>query len=189
MADLTTVEAARKFGFFKSSEDDSLLAALIAAASEGIEAKCGRRFRVDTASVHTFTARNLPLPYGTRSPFNGPVLLLDEELAAAASAITGSPTVSYLPENGGPPYHAIINEDSYWTSPISVTGLWGYSEMPPPNVELACLRLTKWAYELRSTTRGDSVVVTDQGAVLLPAQFPSDVLALLSPYIKQRHAG
>lgn len=187
--DLTTVAAARKFGFFTSSQDDNLVAALIAAASEGIEAKCHRRFRVDTESIRTFTTRYLPMPYGTRSPFSGPVLLLDEELADVASAITGSPTVSYLPENGGPPYYAIINEDAYWSSPISVTGKWGYSVMPPPNVELACLRLTKWAYELRSATQGASVVVTDQGAVLMPAQYPSDVLALLSPYIKPLVAG
>jgi hypothetical protein len=182
MMDLTTVEAARKFGFFKSSEDNVLLAALIAAASEAIEVKCHRRFRSDTESNRTFTARTILGEY--RTPFSGPVLMLDSELAEAASAITGSPTVSYLPENGGPPYYAIINEDGYWTSPITVTGHWAYSRMPPPNIELACLRLTKDLYESRSATRSSGVVVTDQGAVLMPAQFPADVMALISPYIK-----
>jgi hypothetical protein len=96
--------------------------------------------------------------------------------------------VTYLPANE-PPYYAIINESGSWTSPITVTGYWAYSRIPPVDIELACLRLSKWMYELRETTRGDAAIVTDVGAVLLPAGLPVDVITLLAPYRKVRLAG
>ena len=183
--DYTTVQALRKFGNVMAAKDDVLLVSVIAAASRAIERHCGRRFGADAASDHTFTARWVGSTYTT--PFDGNILFLDDDLAQAADTITGTPTVSYIPAND-PPYYQILNEDGYWESPITVTGYWAYSVSPPPDIELACLRLSKWMYELRETTRGDAAIVTDMGAVLIPAGLPADVITLLAPYRKVRLA-
>ena len=176
----TTVDALRKFGGFGASKDDILVHGMITAASRLIDNHCKRRFAVETETVHTFTRRAL-LPH--LDPFNGSILMLDDDLAEAASLITGTPTVSYLPSSSTP-YWAIVNEDGGWTSPISVTGFWAFSKSAPEDIEFVCMRLAKWLYELRETTRGDAVVVTDQGAVLMPAALPADVLAVLSTYVR-----
>jgi hypothetical protein len=184
--DYTTIAALRKFGTLGSSKDDTLLVSLISSASRAIENYCGRRFAASAEVIHVFKVRYTSSDVIT--PFDGSILYLDDDLALAASAITGSPTVSYLPANT-PPYYAILNEDGAWVSPISVTGYWAYSVNPPPDVEMACLRIARWMYDMRETTRGDGVVVTDQGAVLMPAGLPADVMTLLTPYRRMRFAG
>lgn len=189
---LTTVEALRKFGEWLSESDDVLLNALIAASSEAIEKYCDRIFAVTNETEHTFTRRTAYLRrVGLTSPFDGPVLLLDADLAEPSSSIIANGTavtaVTYLTPHK-PPYWGIILDEGGWESPVEVTGYWAYSRTPPPNVEFACLRLAKWLYELRETTRGDAVVVTEQGAVLLPSAIPGDIQAILNPYKRVRLA-
>ncbi len=184
--DYTTLEALRKFGSFDSSQDDTLVRAMIAAASRLIEVHCGRIFATDVETTHIFIRRLYP-GAGYIDPFDGPTLLLNDDLAEPASAITGSPSVTYLTTDK-PPYWAIVLDSGGWTSPVSVTGFWAYSKAQPPTIEMACLRLAKWLYELRNVTRGDAVVVTEQGATLLPARLPADVIALLAPFVKMRVA-
>ena len=183
--DYTSVQALRRFGNFTATKDDVTLVAVIAAASRAIERYCGRKFGADTPASHIFTARWLGTTWVT--PFDGQILYLDDDLAEAPSSITGSPTVTYLPPNE-PPYYAIILDTGAWDYPITVTGYWAYSKVPPPDIELACLRLSKWMYELRETTRGDAAIVTDVGAVLIPAGLPVDVITLIAPYRKVRMA-
>lgn len=183
--DYTTIMALRKFGNFTALKDDTVLAAMIGAASRAIERYCGRKFGADTTAAHIFTARWLGPAYIT--PFDGNILYLDDDLAEAPTSITGAPAVTYLPPNE-PPYYAIVLDSGSWTSPITVVGYWCYSKIPPSDIELACLRLSKWMYELRETTRADAAVVTDLGAVLLPAGLPVDVITLLAPYRKVRLA-
>jgi len=175
----TTLEGLRKYGSFDSNADDPLLSALISSASRTIDLFTGRTFAVEEATDRIFT-RPARAYVGMTDPFEGPVLLLDEELADAPSAITGSPSVTYLPQKA--PFWAIVLDSGSWSPPITVTGFWGYSMVAPPDIEFVCLRLAKWLYSLRETTRGDAVVVTDQGAVLLPSSLPADVIALLAPY-------
>ena len=188
--DLTTIRALKKFGSFQAESDEGLLAALISASSRAIETHTGRTFAVAEETTHVFT-RRLLRGVGYTDPFDGPVLLLDEDLADVPSLITGTstinPAVAYLPAYEKP-YWGILIDEGTWQSPVSVTGYWAYSVQPPPEIELATLRLAKWMYELRETTRGDSVVVTDQGAVLLPSALPADVLAIINPFRATRFA-
>jgi hypothetical protein len=170
----TTIQALRDFGSFDSSHDDFMLNALASAATRMIEQFCQRRFKSEADSDHIFRVSQ------HQNPFRGDMLLLDDDLAAEASSISGSPTVYYL-DPYRPPFYAIISE-SGWSPPVTVTGPWAYSKEPPADIEFCCLRLAKWSYELRETTRGDAVVVTTQGAVLLPAKLPADVVAILAPY-------
>ncbi len=93
--------------------------------------------------------------------------------------------VLYIPENI-PPYYALELTEDTWPSVVEVNGYWGYSKTPPPDIEIACLRLVKWLYDLRDTSQGAAVIVTPEGRVLLPQGLPSDVVTLLAPYVKLR---
>ena len=190
--DLTTVAALRKFGEHLDVRDDTILNGLIQASSEAIEKYCDRTFRVDTETEHHFVRRSAAaLRAGILNHFDGPVLLLDEDLAEAPSSmISGGDAVTavtYLTAHK-PPYWGIVLDEGSWVSPAEITGFWAYSKTPPPSIEFACLRLSKWLYELRETTRGDAVVVTEQGAVLLPSAIPGDIQALLNPFRRVRLA-
>ena len=183
MSHYTTLAALKSFGSFESSDDDVLLDALIAAASEKIDNHCHRVFSASEETDHTFSRINIR---GLPDPFDGNILLLDDDLAAAPSAITDNPTVVCLPENNFP-IHALVLTDGAWNSTaVVVTGYWAYSISPPPDIESACLRLAKWMFDMRDTAQGSAVVVTPEGRVLLPQGLPSDIVDFLAPYRRVR---
>jgi len=158
---------------------------MIAAASKAIDNFCHRIFASDEESVRTFTRNRV----GISDMFDGRILFLDEDLAAVPSAITDSPTVSYVPENETP-YYALIITDEAWAYPtVSITGHWAYSITAPPDVEMACLRLARWMYDMSEASERDVVTVTPEGQVLLPSGLPNDAMTLLKPYRKQGVAG
>jgi hypothetical protein len=175
----TTLAAFKSFGGFEGDEEDALLHALIGSATSVIENYTQRKFDADEESTQDFSTVN-----GVKCRFSGSKLFFYTELADEASAITDTPTVSYLPEDG-PPYYGIYNTDGVWASPtVTVTGYWGYSKTPPPDVEMACLRLSKWLYDLKDTSTGSAAIITPEGKVLLPQGLPTDVRQLLKPYKK-----
>lgn len=178
----TTVAAAMAFGQFESSDAEDMINALILSASRIINQHCRRVFAVDDETIRTFRRSRR-----YDDSFNGPQLLLDEDLAEDASLIqdpddlTWAPTVFYREENR-PPFWAIELEQDAWPQVVKITGYWGYSRTPPPDIEFACLRLVKWLYDLRDTTEGQVAVVTPEGRVLLPRGIPSDISTILDPY-------
>jgi len=175
--DYTTVSALRNFGGFESEDDDDTLSALIESASRAIDNYCRRIFGTDEETTRTFTRSK-----HYEDAVCDQILYLDQDLAEEASAITDSPTVVYIPENM-PPYFAIDLKEGAWNSEaIEVTGYWAYSKEPPADIEFACLRLAKWLYELRDTTRADVVLVTPEGRLLVPQGMPVDVEMLIEPY-------
>ena len=176
MTDYTTLATIRSFGSFVSTGDDALLSAMITAASGMIDNYCGRVFATASPTDRTF--------YKDDGRFAGDTLHLDEDLAEAAVTISDDPTVRYLPSNSFPAY-AIVLTDGSWADPTVVNGYWGYTKTTAPDdIQIACLRLTKWLYELRETTQGTAVVVTPDGQVLLPQGLPDDVKSILAPYRK-----
>jgi hypothetical protein len=173
----TTVEALRNFGGFEDEEEDDMLDALIASASSVIDNYCNRIFAADEETTRVFTRTTR-----REDPFDGQLLYFDDDLAEEASAITDSPTVVYIPENI-PPYFAMeLTEGSWNATAVSITGYWAYSKTPPADIEYACLRLSKWLYELRDTTRADAVIVTPEGRLLVPQGLPVEVQTILRPY-------
>jgi hypothetical protein len=177
----TTLAALKSFGGFEEDTEDELLAALIESATSAIENYTQRVFQIDDETEQDFSyqwTRMLP----NESRFSGNTLYFYSELADSGAAITDNPTVLYLPEDG-PPYYGIYKTDGEWASPtVTVFGWWGYSKTPPPDVEMACLRLSKWLYDLRDTSSGSSAIITPEGVVLLPQGLPLDVVQLLQPY-------
>jgi len=174
----TTLEALKSWGGWEGDSEDDLLNALILSATQIIENYTQRVFEIDSETDQTFTRYNTP----GDSRFHSATLYFYGELADEASAITDSPTVLYLPEDG-PPYYGMYKTDGSWAYPtVTVTGYWGYSKEPPPDIEMACLRLAKWLYDQKDTTQGSAAVITPEGKVLLPQGLPNDVLTLLKPY-------
>jgi hypothetical protein len=179
----TTLAALKSFGGFEGDDENVILSALIGSATSAIENYTQRVFQIDSESEQDFNytyASSLP----GESRFSGSTLYFYEELAASGASITDNPTVIYLPEDG-PPYYGIYMTDGSWASPtVTIFGWWGYSKTPPPDIEMACLRLSKWLYDMRDTSSGSSAVITPEGRVLLPQGLPSDVKQLLAPYRK-----
>ncbi len=95
--------------------------------------------------------------------------------------------ILYIPENTTPYYGLELTEGT-WPSLVEITGHWAYSITPPPDIELACLRLANWMFDMRDTSQGSAVVVTPEGRVLLPQGLPSDIVTFLAPYRRVRVA-
>jgi len=175
----TTLSALKSFGGFLEDEEDNLLSALILSATEIIENYTDRIFEITDSTERYFTRE-----HGIPDRFDGNKLYLDMDLAEEASHITDTPTVVYLPENN-PPYHSIVITTGAWhTTEVIINGYWGYSRTPPPSIEMACLRLSKWLYDMRDTASGTAAIITPEGQVLLPQGLPSDVVQMLKPYRK-----
>jgi len=174
----TTLNAIKNYGGFEDGED-VVLSALMGSARDIINQITNRVFDADESTERYFTRHR-----GIPDRFDNNKLFLDEDLAEEASHITDTPTVIYLPEND-PPFHSIVVTAGSWNAQeVIINGYWGYSKTAPPSIELACIKLVKWLYDQRDTTKGTSVIVTPEGQVLLPEGFPSDVMAILGPYIK-----
>jgi len=178
--DYTNLDTLKLYADITLATDDDLLEDIISAASRAMDNFCGRVLVVSGHTTRSFSQTVNP------ENFAGQTLILDKDLADEADTITGSPTVTYIPRD--PPYHAIYNESSSWGTDVDIAGPWGYYTISGqhPVIESTCLRLSKWLYELRQTTRGDAVVSTPEGLVLLPATLPADVMALLESYRRVR---
>lgn len=180
----TTVAAAKVYGEFVGEEDNALISALILSASRIINQYTRRIFSIEYTTTRTYRRSRV-----YDDPIDGPVLLLDAELAEAAEDIidpddaTWVPTVFYREENN-PPYWGIELKEDRWPQETEITGYWGYSKTPPVDIEYACLRLVKWLYDLRDTTEGQLPIVTPEGRVLLPEGIPSDIMAIILPYVR-----
>ena len=176
----TTLAALKSFGGFEGDDDDVILSAMIESAQGIIDNYTGRTFEIDDETDQIFTT----LRGIETNRFSGNKLYFYEELADEASAITDSPTVSYLPEDG-PPYYGCYKTAGTWAYPtVTVTGYWGYSKVAPPAIEQACLRLALWLYNQKDISASNSAVITPEGQVLLPQGLPQDVVTILKPYKK-----
>jgi hypothetical protein len=187
--DCCTLDGLMRFGDYDwHSEDKRVLKGLISGASNLIELHTGRVFVAAEDSDRIFRRNRY-----VRGHFNAGLLLLRTDLATDPSAIVdgnGTDVLAdcyYLDPYEWPAW-GIVREAG-WTAPVTVTGRWAYSVTPPADIEYACMRLCRWMDEMNMTTRQDGVVVTEQGAVLIPSRLPQDVLAILNPYRAPRYAG
>ena len=176
----TTLAALKSFGGFTEDDHDVILSAMIGTAQTIIEDRTKRVFEVADETDQDFSrVRGIE-----SNRFSGNTLYFYTELADEASAITDSPTVIYLPENG-PPYYGCYKTDGAWAYPtVTVTGYWGVSKTASPTVEITCLKIALWLYESTNSTSGGAVVVTPEGQVLLPKGLPNDIEILLAPLKK-----
>lgn len=194
MSYITVAEYALWSSHDRDSDFDSddpqwdLLSDLIASAQAAIDTYTGRTFEVDTDSDGPIATTRTFRWNLFHNDFSKTLLFLDEDLIEPDSdtLIDGAAVPSdivWLSENVDPKWGA-LRTASNWANPTTITGYWASSLTAPEDIKFACKRLTKWLEELRSTTPGDAVISTPEGAVLLPSKLPADVIALLAPYKK-----
>ncbi len=172
--------------------DDSILLKCIAAAQKAIETKCQRVFEANADTTRYFDYIN---------DVDERVLRFDKDLCAITTILNGdgttvAPTAYVTNPRNSTPWCEIslkMNSDIAWTyddtpeDAIAVTGKWAFSETAPEDIQLACERLATWFYRQRDTSNdgSDRPILTNSGAVIMPSKLPSDVIDLITPYIRR----
>jgi hypothetical protein len=186
-----TVAQVKTYLGISAATDDALIADLLASASQAI----------DTLTHTTFAAQvNATRYFDSCDDVEGLTLMLDNDLCAIASITNGdgSTVISgrYVtnPRNTVP-YYSISLKVSYglmWTADnngdsenaIAISGKWGYSQTPPPDIEQACLRLASYYYRQKDSQVFDVTATPELGQITIPQGVPPDVTRLIKPYIR-----
>ena len=170
-----------------TSNDDTLLTALIARAQAIVDAHCRRTFEASANTERTFDAVR---------DVKALLLYLDADLCEINSITNGDAVTvtsgQYTTEpRNQTPYHAIRLLSSasvswtYTTDPedaITITGKWAYSTAAPDDIVHATLRLAAYLYRQRDNAADLDRAVIAGNATILPAQLPSDIKTILAPY-------
>lgn len=184
----TTVSLLKTYLGATTSNDDTLLTALIARAQAIIDAYCQRTFEASANTSKTFDADR---------DTDGAWLYLDEDLASINTVTNGDGDVltastEYMTEpRNRTPYFAIklISQSGLswtWTTApenaITISGKWAYSTTAPDDIVHATLRLAAYLYRQRDNAADLDRAVIAGNATILPAQLPSDIKTILAPY-------
>lgn len=201
MAYATVAQLKTYMGGFEDADAalDTHLTNLIARVQAAIDRYCHRSFEASADSTRYFDAVK-DVGHGDGSVDDAEAmrtLYLDEDLCAITSITNGdgatiaSSKYITLPVNRTPWYAIRLRIDSdvawtYDTTPekaIAIVGKWSYSTAAPDDVVHVTLRLTAWIYkQVENYQPGlDRPVVSPDGVMLLPANWPADVLAALQP--------
>ena len=198
----TTTSALKAYLGITSSADDTLLGDAITRAQAMIDTFCHRHFEPEAKHgpnphVHHFT------PLSERDGgdlLDDYTLNLNHDLAELTSITNGDGTaiptnqVVLLPLNATPANFIRIKSSSgyQWTytdSPegaVQIAGKWGYSLEAPADIVAATLRLAAYLYRQREgTPDSDRAVLSADGVVLAAPRIPSDITAMLTPYIRR----
>lgn len=172
-------------GIDDSTADDGLLAQLLTRAQAAVDGACNRTFEASADTTRYFDVRAI----------DGYLLHLDADLCAITSVVNGDGVTiagtNYTTEpRNVTPWHALrlrstsIHAWDGITGDIAITGKWAYSATAPAEVQHATVRLAAWMYRQKDNTGNDTPIIAD-GVTILPARIPSDVDALLAPYIRR----
>lgn len=192
MAYATAAEL-RTYGGISSADDDALLTSLIARTTAMVENYVGFTFEASADTTQYLDAddvrnggdvhgRDLIFPtwcYSITTVTNG-----DDTTVAAANYVK-------IPRTA--PHYAIrlkrsaalvweADDDADTEQVIEVAGRWGYSTTPPADIVHATLRLALWLYRQRDNSMDVDRPILAEGVMVLPGQWPSDVLHILDSY-------
>ena len=169
--------------------DDAMLLTLLAAAQRTIDSYCARTFEATADTVRTFDSQR---------DVDGYTLTVDSDLCAITSIVNGDGTTisnshyATEPRNVAP-YYAIrlkASAGKVWTSTvagdsenaISITGKWAYSTSAPSDIAHVCKRLAAYIYRQKDNAGDLDRAVIAGNSTILPAQIPSDIRLMLTPY-------
>lgn len=180
LADLTAY-----LGIDTSTADDGLLSQFLTRAQAAVDGICHRTFEASADSTRHYDYRSV----------DDYTLYLDADLCAITSVVNGDGitigAASYTtePRNMTPFYALRLREVvglawDGWNSDIAVTGRFGYSTQAPADVAHATVRLAAWMYRQKDNTGSDAPMIAGD-VTILPARIPSDVEALLAPYMRR----
>ena len=169
--------------------DDAMLLTLLAAAQRTIDSYCARTFEATADTVRTFDSQR---------DVDGYTLTVDADLCAITSIVSGDGTTisnsHYVTEpRNETPYYAIrlkASAGKVWTSTvagdsenaITVTGKWAYSTSAPSDIAHVCKRLAAYIYRQKDNAGDLDRAVIAGNSTILPAQIPSDIRLMLTPY-------
>ncbi len=166
--------------------DDGVIEDLIEGASRYIDAQTGRIFYARTET------RKYDLPEGRE-------LKLDEDLLTVTTLTNGDGDVIasseyiLLPPNTtakraiklkqGSAEIWELDSDSNSEQVISVAGTWGLFASVPDDIKIACLEITRAAYNRRSGQKAEGVArVTAAGVVIEPMDVPKHAMGIVKSY-------
>lgn len=169
--------------------DDALLTSLIISAASIIEAKTARRFESTSTSTRYFDAE---------ADVQKRELFFDDDICSITGVVNGDGltvlSTNYVTHpRHETPYHSIRLKDSAdtdWTyedtpeDAIAITGHWAYSVTPPTVIKHACLRLASFLYRQKDNAVDIDRPLVGDGVMVMPAKLPSDVDAMLKPYVR-----
>lgn len=180
LADLTAY-----LGIDTSTADDGLLSQFLTRAQAAVDGICHRTFEASADSTRHYDYRSV----------DDYTLHLDTDLCAITSVVNGDGiaigAASYTTEpRNMTPFYALRLRSVVglawdgWNSDIAVTGRFAYSTQAPADVAHATVRLAAWMYRQKDNTGSDAPMIAGD-VTILPARIPSDVEALLAPYIRR----
>ena len=169
--------------------DDGLIASMLTAATSAIDTYTGRLFNVQSNTIRYFDSE---------ADVQGLTLHLDHDLCEIDSITNGDGTTvtsaQYVtnPRNDTP-YYSIKLKSSYslwWEDDdngdsedaIAISGKWGYSQVPPDDIEKACLRLASFYYRQKDAQVYDITITPELGQLTIPQGIPADVRMMLNRY-------
>lgn len=199
----TTTSALKAYLGITSSADDSLLSNAIDRAQAMIDTFCHRHFEPESAHGPAASHTHYFTPLSERDGgdlLDDYTLNLNHDLAELTSITNGDGTaiptnqVVLLPMNTIPANFIRIKSSSgyqwtYTNSPeasVAIAGKWSYSLDVPADIVAATLRLSAYLYRQREgTPDSDRAVLSADGVVLAAPRIPSDITAMLTPYIRR----
>lgn len=199
----TTTSALKAYLGITSSADDSLLSNAIDRAQAMIDTFCHRHFEPESAHGPAASHTHYFTPLSERDGgdlLDDYTLNLTHDLAELTSITNGDGTaiptnqVVLLPMNTIPANFIRIKSSSgyqwtYTNSPeasVAIAGKWSYSLDVPADIVAATLRLSAYLYRQREgTPDSDRAVLSADGVVLAAPRIPSDITAMLTPYIRR----
>lgn len=169
--------------------DDALIGEHLNAATTAIETYTNRQFQVQNNTTRYFDSCE-DVEYLT--------LYLDHDLCEINSITNGDGTAvlaaQYVtnPRNATP-YYSIKLKGSYslrWEDDdngdsedaIAISGKWGYSQVPPNDIEQACIRLASYFYRQKDSQVFDVTATPELGQLTIPQGIPADVRVMLNRY-------
>jgi len=183
------VEELKEYLGVTGATDDAMLLTLLAAAQRTIDSYCARTFEATADTVRTFDSQ---------CDVDGYTLTVDSDLCAITSIVNGDGTTisnsHYVTEpRNETPYYAIrlkASAGKVWTSTVSgdsenaitVTGKWAYSTSAPSDIAHVCKRLAAYIYRQKDNAGDLDRAVIAGNSTILPAQIPSDIRLMLTPY-------
>ena len=200
MAYITTAEL-KDFLDITDADDDAVLDAIILSAQAAIDRYTKRTFEPSgpQGGHHTHNFTPLPRRYdGDLDDGNPRMLWFNDDVSEILSVVNGNgvtiPSTEYVtrPLNQTPYYAIELKRSSAyaWTytgSPegaVQITGKYCFSLEAPDDVKMAMYKLCKAWYNGRADSTGDRDVLSTDGVVLVQSKIPSDVTALLKPYVR-----
>jgi len=199
----TTTSALKAYLGITSSVDDTLLSDAITRAQSMIDTFCHRHFEPESEHGPAASHTHYFTPLSERDGgdlLDDYTLNLNHDLAELTSITNGDGTaiptnqVVLLPMNTVPANFIRIKSSSgyqwtYTSSPeasVQIAGKWSYSLDVPADIVAATLRLAAYLYRQREgTPDSDRAILSADGVVLAAPRIPSDITAMLTPYIRR----